>query len=73
MNEKFKIKTYGYCELAQLYFPLIAKQSATVQFRRWIKVNGKLQQELTTCGFNKFQKLLTPKQVAIIIRFIGKP
>jgi hypothetical protein len=72
-EETFKVRAYGYGELAQLYFPNISKQSATVQFRRWIVVNEKLQEALIDSGFKKFQKLLTPKQVDIITKFIGEP
>ncbi len=73
MDDKFKIKSYGYGELAQMYFPTITKQSATVQFRRWIRINNKLLDELSLAGFKRYQKMLTPKQVEIIVRFIGEP
>jgi hypothetical protein len=74
MNDaSFKVRAYGYGELAQLYFPSISKQSATVQFRRWIVVNEKLKEALNDSGFKKFQKLLTPKQVEIITKFLGEP
>jgi len=72
-EDKFKVRAFGYGELAQLYFPQITKQSATIQFRRWIRINNPLQKELTTYGFKKFQKMLTPKQVEIIIKYIGEP
>lgn len=72
-EEKFKVRAFGYGELAQLYFPQIAKPSATIQFRRWIRLNEKLQEELAASGHKRWQKLLTPKQVEIIIRFIGEP
>lgn len=73
MEDKFKIKSYGYGELAQMYFPNISKHSATIQFRRWICLNEKLQEELSASGHKRWQKLLTPKQVEIIIHFIGEP
>ena len=73
MEDKFKIKSYGYGELAQMYFPTITKQSATVQFRRWIRINNKLLDELSLAGFKRYQKMLTPKQVEIIVRYIGEP
>lgn len=73
MEEKFRIRSYGYGELAQMYFPTITKQSATVQFRRWIRINNKLLDELTLAGFKRYQKMLTPKQVEIIVRYIGEP
>ncbi len=72
-EDKFKVRAFGYGELAQLYFPQITKQSATIQFRRWIRINNPLQIELTSNGFRKFQKMLTPKQVEIIIKYIGEP
>jgi hypothetical protein len=73
MEEKFKIRSYGFGELAQLYFPNISKKSASAQLRRWIRINNPLQIELTSHGFRKFQKMLTPKQVEIIIKYIGEP
>jgi hypothetical protein len=73
MDDKFKIKSYGYGELAQMYFPTITKQSATVQFRRWIRINNNLLDELSLAGFKRYQKMLTPKQVEIIVRYIGEP
>ena len=73
MDDNFKIKSYGYGELAQMYFPAITKQSATVQFRRWIRINNNLLDELSLAGFKRYQKMLTPKQVEIIVRYIGEP
>jgi hypothetical protein len=73
MEEYFKIRSYGYGELAQMYFPNIAKNSATVQFRRWIRVNTNLQNQLNISGFKIGQKLLTPKQVELIINSFGEP
>jgi hypothetical protein len=74
MNEEtFKVRAYGYGELAQLYFPQITKQSASVQFRRWIVMNKKLNQSLSEHGFKSGQKILTPKQVEIVIFHIGEP
>jgi hypothetical protein len=37
MNEEtFKVRAYGFGELAQLYFPNITKKSAAEQLRNWI-------------------------------------
>jgi hypothetical protein len=74
MNEEtFKVRAYGYGELAQLYFPNITKQSASVQFRRWIVLNTKLQNELMKIGFKPGLRLLTPKQVKLIVDYLGEP
>lgn len=73
MDEKFKIKSYGYGELALLYFPNSKKKSASVQFRRWIRINQLLQKELSKNGYKQGQKLLTPKQVEIFVNIFGEP
>jgi hypothetical protein len=73
MDGQFKIRTYGYGELALLYFPNSTKKSASVQLRRWIISDNNLKTDLENSGFKKWQKLLTPKQVGIIINYIGEP
>lgn len=73
MEDKFKIKSYGYGELALLYFPNNTPKSASVQLRTWIRLNEKLKNELKESGFATGKKILTPKQVEIIIKFIGEP
>jgi hypothetical protein len=73
MEKEFIIRSYGYGELAMLYFPNSMKRSATVQLRRWIKLNKNLQNSLLDVGFKPGQKLLTPKQVIIIVDFLGNP
>ena len=73
MDEQFKIKSYGYGELALLYFPNSTKKSASVQLGRWIKFNESLKDLLRNNGLKKGQKILTPKQVEIIVLIIGEP
>jgi hypothetical protein len=73
MEETFKIRAYGYSELAQLYFPNVTKKSASVQLRRWIVKNQSLSIELIKLGFCKGQKLLTPLQVKSVIEHLGEP
>jgi hypothetical protein len=73
MEETFKIRAYGYSELAQLYFPHITKKSASVQLRRWIFLNKKLETELLQTGFKPGLKILTPLQVSIVVKYFGCP
>jgi hypothetical protein len=73
MEKEFTIRSYGYGELAQLYFPLISKKSASNQFRKWIKHNRELQKQLSLTEFSPGQKILTPKQVEIMVKIIGEP
>jgi hypothetical protein len=73
MEKEFVIRSYGYCELAMLYFPNSTKKSASAQLGRWIRQNEKLKKKLTDAGFSVGKKILTPLQVGVIIEFIGFP
>jgi hypothetical protein len=73
MDEKFKIRSYGYGELAMLYFPNSTKKSASTQLGRWVRQNNILKEKLFSSGFKRGTKLLTPNQVKIIIELIGEP
>jgi len=74
MNEiPFRVRAYGYCELAQLYFPNISKKSASWQLRIWISANEKLNASLVEAGVKPKQKLLTPGQVRLIVEEFGEP
>jgi len=73
MDGHFKIKSYGYGELALLYFPKSTKKSASTQLGRWIRQNESLKNQLLTGGFKPGKKLLTPRQVEIIVLLIGEP
>ena len=70
---EFKIKSYGVAELACMYFPEIGKKSASNQFRNWIIINKNLHEELVSAGLLQYQKILTPKQVSILIDYLGVP
>jgi hypothetical protein len=69
----FVLRSYGYCELALLYFPNSTKKSATTQLRRWIRRNDELRRTLIQLGFADRQRILTPRQVEEIIKFVGEP
>lgn len=73
MEKEFVIRSYGYGELAILYFPNSTKKSATTQLSNWISINSKLTINLEFAGFKKRQRNLTPKQVSIIIEHLGEP
>lgn len=73
MNEQFKIRTYGFGELAQLYFPTITKKSATWQLRIWIVSSASLCEKLDEAGYVKGKRLLTPAQVKLIVNEFGEP
>jgi hypothetical protein len=72
-NESFKVRAYGFCELAQLYFPNITKKSASWQLRIWIVTSESLSEKLKAVGYVKGRKLLTPLQVGLIVDEFGQP
>jgi hypothetical protein len=73
MEKEFVIRSYGYCELAMLYFPNSTKKSASAQLGRWIRGNEKLKSQLTEMGFKPRKKILTPFQVKLIVELLGEP
>lgn len=73
MEQYFKIRAYGFGELAQLYFPNITKSSASWQLTRWINDSLELKQNLERNGKKSRQRVLTPIQVKMIIDTFGEP
>jgi hypothetical protein len=73
MEERFRIKSYGYGELAQLYFPNISKKSASAQLRRWIKMSESVLPKLQILGYKPGNRLLTPAHVKVIVEEFGEP
>lgn len=70
--ENFIVRTYGLQELAQLYFPHSQPQSASNQLKKWM-LNEQLYARLTGAGYRSGQKILTPRQVGIIVDHLGEP
>jgi hypothetical protein len=73
MEKEFVIRSYGYCELAMLYFPNSTKKSASAQLGRWIRENEKLKIQWFELGFRPRKKILTPNQVKLIVKTFGEP
>lgn len=70
---KFKIRSYGWQELALLYGEGLTPESSTKRLSKWVQVNPSLTDELEQCGWKKGKKILTPIQVQVIVRFLGEP
>ncbi len=70
---QFKIRTYGFCELAQLYFPNVTKESASKMFRIWITSSSILMKKMQKIEWKKNSKNLTPRQVKILIDHFDPP
>lgn len=74
MNDgEFRIRTYGFGELAQLYLPNISSKSASARLRAWIERHEALRTQLCVTGFKKGLRTLTPEQVKLVVKFIGEP
>lgn len=73
MNEIFKVKSYGWQELAILYAPGITPRAATQRLTLWVKNIPDLIESLKEKGWVKGQRLLTPVQVKLIVDYLGEP
>nr|WP_321335129.1 DUF4248 domain-containing protein [uncultured Bacteroides sp.] len=60
-------------ELAELYLPHLQPATARRTLHRWIARNSALCAELAATGYSIRTSLLTPAQVALVIRYLGEP
>jgi hypothetical protein len=72
MDDKFKIKSYGFVEHAQMYFPSISKKSAATLFRRCIRTSKRVLPMLENLGYKIGNRLLTPAQVKLLVDEFGR-
>lgn len=74
MDTTFKIRAYGKSELAMLYFPnALTSIGALSNLNFWIHRNKKLTEALQECGMPPKSKSFSPKEVALIIDYLGEP
>lgn len=71
--KQFKIKSYGFGQLAQLYYPDRDYYSALRLFHEELRVTRGLWKALTAEGYRERQKVLTRAQVKVIVRFLDPP
>lgn len=72
-EDKFIVRGYGKGELAMLYMPGICRCGALKQFNRWIERNTRLTAQLVETGYDGTERIFTPKQVELIVEYIGEP
>ncbi|WP_304247149.1 DUF4248 domain-containing protein [Parabacteroides gordonii] len=58
---------------ARLYFPELAPHQACNRLRRWIVRCKQLHEELLQCGYSPSQRVFTPRQVRLIVHYLGEP
>lgn len=73
MEDTFKIRSYGFQELATMYLPHIQPRSASIRLKVWITRNQHLVDALTNIGWIKGCRVLTPEMVREIVRVLGEP
>lgn len=75
MNEmRFRIRPYSKRELAKLYFPDTANgETAVANLRNLMRRNPDLLSELVNARYKVHDKTFTPKQVGIIVGYLGEP
>lgn len=59
--------------LALRYFPELASHQACNRLRRWIVRCTELHDKLRETGYRPEQRIFTPRQVALIIYYLGEP
>ena len=69
----FQIRSYGRTELAELYNPQVAPETAWRKLRAWIKKYPGMIDNLIAAGYKMGQRTFTPMQVKIIVDGIGEP
>ena len=67
------MKIYTKRELAMRYFPNSSPRTATNNLARWIARSPILRQQLKESGYRSRCRVLTAKQIKIIIDFLGDP
>ena len=69
----FSLRSYGFGQLAQLYYPDRDYNSALRLFHEELRVTRGLWDALTAEGYREKQKVLTRAQVKVIVRFLDPP
>lgn len=63
----------SFTELALRYNPHMSAKSARRVLHAWIRLNNQLSEELAELQWSATVRMLTPRQVAVIYRYLGEP
>lgn len=69
----FSIRAYHKSDLALLYHPGMCGRSAMNKMRRWINRNSELKRRMKEAEVSPLTHQYTPRQVAILVEFLGEP
>ena len=59
--------------LAASYFPELASHQACNRLRRWSIRCTELHDKLLETGYRPEQRIFTPRQIRLIIHYLGEP
>lgn len=71
--QEFRIKEYGRMELAMMYSPGIAPESAWRKLKRWMQLSPGLLASMRGKGYDGRSRSFTPAQVRLIVEALGEP
>ena len=70
----FEVRSYGKSELAMLYFPKAQTVGGALSnLNFWIRRCTDLTAALRACGMPRNAKSYTPREVALIVYYLGEP
>ncbi|MBR3625820.1 MAG: DUF4248 domain-containing protein [Bacteroidaceae bacterium] len=69
----FQIRPYTKRALAGLYFPESHPRTAVNHLMSWIRRCTHLHEQLKATGYTTTDKIFTPRQVSLIIDYLGEP
>jgi len=72
-EEKWKNRSFSWLELGILYSPTLTPAAASRRLKAWVLANKVLVSLLNTAGWNRQQRIMTPKQVECIVEILGRP
>ena len=72
-DQSFPNRSFGFKELAVLYFPNIAPASASIRLKQWIKDDAELLEALLETNYELSNRILTPRQKDLITTSFGSP
>ena len=73
MQKDFKIRAYTKKELALMYFPDSNPRSAVNHLMAWIHRCPELWSKLQAMGYYVNSKGFTPREVRVIVEYLGEP
>ena len=71
--KNFKIQSYSFGHLAQLYYPDREVRTALRLFRKEMHNTRGMWEAMAATGYKDYTKVLTRNQVKVIVEFLGEP